>query len=72
MTAHASRPGATNVRTSAVDVHHDVARFAWHVRMPDGRTLPEGLDVVTLTDDQAAIRRIIGFFGPLAPGGDRT
>ena len=69
---HASLPGARIVRTSSVDAHHDVARFAWHVRMPDGRTLAESLDVVTLADDHASIRHIVGFFGPLAPTVDRT
>ena len=64
---HASRPGARIVRTSAVDAHHGVARFAWRVHTPDGRTLPESLDVVTLAHDHASIRYIIGFFGPLAP-----
>lgn len=69
---HATRPGATIVRTSAVDAHHEVARFAWQVRLAEGRALAESLDVVTLTDDHARIRRIVGFFGPLAPAGDRT
>jgi hypothetical protein len=69
---HASRPGARIVRTSAVDTHHEVARFAWQVRLPDGRALAESLDVVTLADDNAAIQRIVGFFGPLGPAMDAT
>jgi hypothetical protein len=49
-----------------------VARFAWQVRLPDGRALAESLDVVTLTDDNGAIQRIVGFFGPLGPAMDAT
>jgi hypothetical protein len=60
-----SRPGARIQRTSAVDAHHNLARFHWHVVLPDGTTLPEGIDVAELSDD-GKIRRIVGFFGPLA------
>jgi hypothetical protein len=61
----ARRPGTRVLRTSAVDVHHDVARFAWHLVLPDGSTLPEGIDIVLLSADGTRIERIIGFFGPL-------
>lgn len=60
----ARRPGARVLRTSRVDVHHDLARFAWHVVLADATTLPEGLDVAELTAD-GRICRIVGFFGPL-------
>jgi hypothetical protein len=60
----AQRPGANVVRTSRVDLHHGLARFAWHVELPDGSALPEGLDLAELTAD-GRIGRIIGFFGPL-------
>jgi hypothetical protein len=60
------RPGAKVVRTSRVDLHHGLARFAWHVQLPDGSTLPEGLDLAELSAD-GRIGRIIGFFGPLSP-----
>jgi hypothetical protein len=63
----ARRPGARVVRTSTVDLHHGIARFAWHVVQADGTTLPEGLDIAELTADGARIRRIVGFFGPLHP-----
>jgi len=59
------RPGAKVLRTSQVDVHHNLARFAWHVVNADGTTLPEGLDLAFITADGAKIQRIIGFFGPL-------
>lgn len=67
-----SRPGSRIVRTSAVDSHHGLARFHWHVVLPDGTTLPEGIDVIELSADGTRIRRITGFFGPLGnrPGGD--
>jgi hypothetical protein len=60
-----SRPGAKIVRTSVVDSHHGLARFHWHVALPDGTTLPEGIDVIELSADGTRIRSIIGFFGPL-------
>ena len=63
----ASRPGARVLRTSAVDVHHGLARFHWCVELPDGTRLPEGIDVVELSDDGRQLRRVVGFFGPLAP-----
>lgn len=59
-------PGARILRTSAVDVHHDVARFAWRFVLPDGSSFPEGLDIAFLDAGQTRITRIIGFFGPLA------
>jgi hypothetical protein len=58
------RPGARVIRTSRIDAHHDLARFAWHVVQADGSTLPEGLDLAEISAD-GRIRRIIGFFGPL-------
>jgi hypothetical protein len=48
-----------------VDVHHGIARFAWHVVQADGTCLPEGLDIAELSPDGTRIRRIVGFFGPL-------
>lgn len=59
-------PGARIFRTSTVDVHHGIARFAWKFVLPDGSSFPEGLDIAFLDADQARITRIIGFFGPLA------
>jgi hypothetical protein len=62
----ARRPGASVVRTSAVDVHHSVARFAWRVVQADGTALPEGIDIAFISSDGSRIERIIGFFGPIA------
>lgn len=60
------RPGAKVVRTSAVDCHHGIARFTWHVVQADGTALPDELDIAELSPDGRRIRRIIGFFGPLS------
>ena len=61
----AGRPGAKIVRTSVLDCHHGLVRFAWRVVQADGSLLPEGLDLAEISDD-GRILRIIGFFGPLA------
>jgi hypothetical protein len=71
LTAHigrilASRPGAKVVRTSAVDSHHGLVRFAWRVVQGDGTMLPEGIDFAELSPD-GRLARIVGFFGPLEP-----
>jgi hypothetical protein len=66
-TVRASRPGAKIVRTSAVDLHHGIARFGWRVVEADGTPLPEGIDIVFLNEDGSRIERIVGFFGPLSP-----
>ena len=59
------RPGASVLRTSAVDIHHGVARFAWHLAQADGTVLPEGIDIAFISSDGSRIERIIGFFGPM-------
>jgi hypothetical protein len=57
-------PGSTIVRTSAVDLHHDVLRFSWHKRLADGQPLAESIDVGAV-DERGKLRLIMGFFGPL-------
>ena len=52
-------------RTSRVDLHHGVARFAWQMVLADGRRLPEGLDIAHLSTDGTRIASIVGFFGAL-------
>ena len=61
----ARRPGASVVRTSAVDAHHGLARFAWRVVQADGTELPEGIDIAFISPDGSRIERIVGFFGPV-------
>lgn len=63
----AGRPGARIVRTTAVDVHHGLARFGWRVVEADGTPLPEGIDIALLSPDGERIERIVGFFGPMTP-----
>lgn len=63
----ARRPGSKVVRTSEVDEHHRVARFAWCAIEANGNALPEGIDLAFVTTDGSRIERIIGFFGPTKP-----
>jgi hypothetical protein len=63
-TVLARRPGARVLRTSVVDEHHGLVRFAWRVVQADGSLLPEGIDFAEVTAD-GRIQRIVGFFGPL-------
>ena len=65
-----ARPGLCVRRTSAVDLHHGAARFAWQAVGADGCALVEGLDVVFLTAGGDRIERIVGFFDPLRARGD--
>lgn len=58
------RPGAQVVRTSVVDSHRGLARFAWRVVQADGTALPEGIDFAEISDG-GKLLRIVGFFGPL-------
>lgn len=63
----ATLPGCRVVRTSRVDEHHRIARFAWRAIEASGNALPEGLDVAFLSADGTRIEGIIGFFGPTKP-----
>ena len=58
-------PGIEIKRTSAVDAHHNVARFAWALS-GEGISM-EGIDIAFLSDDGTRLERVIGFFGPLSP-----
>lgn len=60
----ASRPGARVIRTSTVDTHHGLARFAWRVVAADGTMLPEGIDFAEISAE-GKLTRIVGFFGSL-------
>lgn len=60
-----SRREASVLRTSAIDLHHGLARFAWHVVQADGTVLREGIDIAHISADGSKIERMIGFFGPL-------
>ena len=58
-------PAHRFVRTSAIDAHHDHARYTWALTAPDGTPTMTGTDVATIVDGRLA--RIIGFFGDLSP-----
>jgi hypothetical protein len=60
-------PNSKIVRTSYLDVHHDVIRFSWRKMLSDGKSLPEGIDIVDVSDGK--IKRVVGFFGPLKARG---
>jgi hypothetical protein len=59
------RPGSRVVRTSAVDLHHTVGRFAWCAIGADGGLVRDGIDIAFVSNDGSGLERIIGFFGPL-------
>jgi hypothetical protein len=61
----AQLPGHTVVRSTALDVHHDMARFGWQVTAPDGSVAVAGIDVATVADD-GRLASVTGFFGDLA------
>ncbi|WP_163549215.1 nuclear transport factor 2 family protein [Candidatus Frankia nodulisporulans] len=58
-------PGHRPVRVSAVDVHHDRARWEWGLRDSIGQVVLAGLDVATF--DQHGLTTISTFFGPPPP-----
>jgi hypothetical protein len=55
-------PGHTFVRTTAVDAHHEFARYGWALRNHEGVEVLRGTDFVTL-DVDGRIQQIVGFFG---------
>jgi hypothetical protein len=57
-------PGHSITRATAIDAHHDLARFSWTANAPDGTVAIVGLDVLTLAAD-GRIQTSIGFFGDL-------
>ena len=65
-TVSARFPGSRLVLTSAVDLHHGLARFSWRRILADGTARPESLDIVEIAED-GRLSRVIGFFGPLPP-----
>jgi hypothetical protein len=51
-------------RTTAVDSHHDFARYGWNLVGPDGTVAVTGTDFVEF-DGAGKLLRIVGFFGTL-------
>lgn len=60
----ARNPGARISRTSRVDSHHEMLRFLWSNRLPNGHVLRDGVDFCTVAAD-GRFRSITGFFGPI-------
>ena len=56
-------PGLTFEATSGFELHHDVFRYTWQMRTPDGNVALRAFDVGQL-DSQGQIALLIGFFGP--------
>ena len=61
-----SKPGYFFVIASEIDHHHDRYRYRWDMTSR-GRTLMEGLDIVTVDPSQGLICRVDGFFGHPTP-----
>ena len=61
-----SKPDYVFVIASAIDHHHDRLRYRWDM-FHNGRTLMEGLDIVTLDATSGLIARVDGFFGHPTP-----
>lgn len=61
-----SKPDYRCIIRSEMDRHHDRVRYRWDM-VHRGRTLMEGLDVVTLDSTSGLINRVDGFFGHPTP-----
>lgn len=57
-------PGHRFVRSSGIDSHHGMARYAWQLVNPAGAVVLEGIDIAQV-DDQGRLQQVTGFFGPL-------
>jgi hypothetical protein len=60
-----SKPNYDFSIASEVDCHHHRFRYRWDMSS-NGRTLMEGLDIVTITES-GLIERVDGFFGQPTP-----
>ena len=60
------QPGARVEVVTGVDGHDGYLRFGWRLRAPDGSVVVEGTDFGEL-DSGGALRRVVGFLGPLPP-----
>jgi hypothetical protein len=61
-----TKPGYGFVLASEIDAHHRRLRYRWDM-VHRGRTLMEGLDVVTLEPSSGLVARVDGFFGHPTP-----
>ena len=61
-----SKPDYGFIIASEIDHHHGRLRYRWDMHR-NGRTLMEGLDVVTVEPSTGLIARVDGFFGHPTP-----
>lgn len=59
-------PGAKVEIVTAIDEHNGFARYGWTIVDRDGAAVLDGIDVVERADD-GRLRKVLMFFGPLAP-----
>lgn len=59
-------PGHRFVRTTAIDAHHEFARYGWKLVDAGGTAVLEGVDFMEL-DVDGRISRVVGFFGAQPP-----
>ena len=52
-------------RTTEIDAHHGFVRYGWTLINATGIPVLEGCDFAEI-DDDGCLRRVIGFFGPMA------
>jgi hypothetical protein len=57
-------PGHRFLRSSGIDSHHGMARYAWQLVGPAGAVVLEGIDFAQI-DPQGRLAQVTGFFGPL-------
>lgn len=57
-------PGHRFVRSSGIDSHHGMARYAWHLVDPTSAVVLEGIDIAQI-DSEGRLVQVTGFFGPL-------
>jgi hypothetical protein len=62
--ARAQFPGHTFRRSSGIDAHHDLVRFAWQLLDPNGQPVVEGFETGQIAGD-GRLSCTLGFFGPL-------
>jgi len=60
------RPGTKIIRTSEIDLHHNIGRFNWQLVKEDHTILIKGIDIVFFNEGVTKIEKMIGFFGELA------
>ncbi|HSA48656.1 MAG TPA: nuclear transport factor 2 family protein, partial [Yinghuangia sp.] len=60
-------PGLVFTLAGAVDGHHDLVRFTWHLGPAGGEPLAIGFDVAVLADD-GRIRAVHGFLDKVPSG----